>query len=198
MDKEQHTISAAGPSRRDVIKVVSLALGGAVAGVGSAALLPQLDRIPSPWRFFTVAEAQLAEAICEQIIPADKDPGAKDAGTVNFIDVQLVGPYQRYQAKYRQGLACVDKTCQALHHKNFLALSWDDQTTLLKALESGRVSKDIWHDPAPHEFFGLIRDHTLQGFYGSPRHGGNKDFVSFKMLGLEYPRILGQNRYLKT
>ena len=35
----------------------------------------------------------------------------------------------------------------------------------------------------------------MQGFYGSPRHGGNKDYVSYRMLGLEYPDIIGQNRY---
>jgi len=27
-------------------------------------------------------------------------------------------------------------------------------------------------------------DHTIQGFYGGPRHGGNRDAVSWRMLGL--------------
>ena len=44
----------------------------------------------------------------------------------------------------------------------------------------------------------MIRDHTMQGFYGSPRHGGNKGYASYKMLGLEYPRVIGQNRYAKN
>ena len=35
----------------------------------------------------------------------------------------------------------------------------------------------------------------MQGFYGSPRHGGNKDYASYRMLGLDYPNIIGQNRY---
>ena len=38
----------------------------------------------------------------------------------------------------------------------------------------------------------------MQGFYGSPRHGGNRNYVSYKMLGLEYPRVIGQNRYPVT
>jgi gluconate 2-dehydrogenase gamma chain len=37
----------------------------------------------------------------------------------------------------------------------------------------------------------------MQGFYGSPRHGGNRNYVSYKMLGLEYPVVMGQNRYSK-
>jgi len=35
----------------------------------------------------------------------------------------------------------------------------------------------------------------MQGFYGSPRHGGNKNNVSYKMMRLDYPVIIGQNRY---
>ncbi len=45
------------------------------------------------------------------------------------------------------------------------------------------------------QFFGLIRSHSLQGFYGSPRHGGNKNNVSYKILKLDYPVIIRQNRY---
>jgi gluconate 2-dehydrogenase gamma chain len=37
----------------------------------------------------------------------------------------------------------------------------------------------------------------MQGYYGSPIHGGNKDYMSFNMLGLDYPLIIGQNRYRK-
>jgi gluconate 2-dehydrogenase gamma chain len=32
------------------------------------------------------------------------------------------------------------------------------------------------------------------GFYGSPRHGGNKDYISYRMLGLDYPLIIGRNK----
>jgi gluconate 2-dehydrogenase gamma chain len=35
----------------------------------------------------------------------------------------------------------------------------------------------------------------MQGFYGSPRHGGNRDYVSYKMMKLDYPHVIGQNRY---
>ena len=38
----------------------------------------------------------------------------------------------------------------------------------------------------------------MQGFYGSPRHGGNRNYASYRMLGLEYPPVLGQNRYRET
>jgi gluconate 2-dehydrogenase gamma chain len=33
-------------------------------------------------------------------------------------------------------------------------------------------------------FFEMLIDHTMQGFYGSPAHGGNRDGASWKMLGI--------------
>jgi gluconate 2-dehydrogenase gamma chain len=35
----------------------------------------------------------------------------------------------------------------------------------------------------------------MQGFYGDPRHGGNRDRVSWKMLGVPYPPVRGRLRY---
>ena len=45
------------------------------------------------------------------------------------------------------------------------------------------------------EFFAYVVDHTMQGYYGDPRHGGNREGASWKMLGLPYPPIRGRLRY---
>jgi len=186
------------PSRRDIIKVMSVAIGGAATGVAGSMLVGRIDRAPpGGWRFLTADEALLVEAVAEQIIPADKDPGAKDAGVVCFIDRQLAGPYRRFQEKYRAGLQSLRETSQQMFGKPFEALTWDDQTALVESLEAGRAPKELWTGPSAAEFFNLVRDHTMQGFYGSPRHGGNRNYCSYKMLGLEYPRVMGQNRYPK-
>ena len=39
--------------------------------------------------------------------------------------------------------------------------------------------------PALASFFALVIDHTMQGFYGSPQYGGNRDEASWKMLAIE-------------
>jgi gluconate 2-dehydrogenase gamma chain len=44
-------------------------------------------------------------------------------------------------------------------------------------------------------FFELVRNHTFEGYYGSPRHGGNRDAVSWRMLGLPEPPPLGRAQY---
>jgi gluconate 2-dehydrogenase gamma chain len=46
--------------------------------------------------------------------------------------------------------------------------------------------RQIEHDTSSPlaSFFAMVIDHTMQGFYGSPEHGGNRDEASWKMLGI--------------
>lgn len=185
-----------GASRRTCLRIMAAAAGGTAVGVGGALSVGRLGRAPEgPWLVLTPEEAQLVDAVAEQIVPSDRDPGAREAGVVRFIDRQLDGPYKRFVEKYRRGLASLQQSCRALFGKPFEALGWSEQTRVLQDLEAGKVSKEHWKDPGSKEFFNLIRDHTMQGFYGSPRHGGNKHYASYRMMGLEYPRVIGQNRY---
>jgi gluconate 2-dehydrogenase gamma chain len=167
-----------------------------VLGAGGVCLLGRCANTPlSPWRFITLQESALLDALVEQIIPTDEWPGGRDAGVTNFIDKQLVGPYTRHQETYRKGLLAIQETCKARFQKRFEELAWEEQTQFLKNMEAGKMEGKVWEKGFDREFFGLIRNHTMQGFYGSPRHGGNKNNVSYKMLKLDYPVIIGQNRY---
>jgi hypothetical protein len=66
-------------SRREFIKAAGLAYG-------SVMLLPACSSLPaSGYRVFTEAEADCLMALCEQMIPADQDPGATQAGVIRFI-----------------------------------------------------------------------------------------------------------------
>jgi gluconate 2-dehydrogenase gamma chain len=148
----------------------------------------------TPWRFLTIEEARALAAMSDQIIPSDQDPGASWAGVVNFIDRQLCGPYKHLQATYRRGLAGVDQSSRALHGKLFADLGLEQQTVVLRQLEEGKASGAIWKQASSSEFFGYVVDHTMQGFYGDPRHGGNREGVSWKMVGLPYPPIRGRQQ----
>jgi gluconate 2-dehydrogenase gamma chain len=132
-------------------------------------------------KIFTVAQATLVEAIAEQIVPADEYPGGKDAGVVFYIDGILAGPFGRsYRERYEQGLRLVDELSQRLFHGDFVSLDNEQQVAVLKTMESG--------DDTPNqarEFFSLILQHTMEGYYGDPEHGGNRDNASWKMIGFE-------------
>src|ERR1035441_821941 len=74
------------------------------------------------WRFFTEAEAKLVDAICSQLIPADRDSGAREAGVVRYIDIQLTRAFKKHRARYRNGLAAVDAASRAKSGKPFVDL----------------------------------------------------------------------------
>jgi gluconate 2-dehydrogenase gamma chain len=149
----------------------------------------------SPWRFFTIEEAGILTALCERIIPTDQEPGAAWAGVVNFIDRHLTGHYKRFQETYRQGLACVEQTSQALFGKRFLELGGEQQTEILRVLESDQAPREIWMQVPAKQFFDLVVAHTMQGYYGDPRHGGNRDAVSWKVIGVPLVPIRGRDQY---
>jgi len=173
-------------SRRKFIQVASVAAAGSMVCCTNR---------KSPWRFFTLEEGQTVAAICDRLIPADQDPGATQAGVVNFIDLQLMGPYKRYRVTYRLGVRGVEEASLRMFGHGFTELNPERQDVLLKQLESGGVAGEAWKAVSSKDFFSLILTHAMQGYYGDPRHGGNRARVSWKMLGLPYPPIRGRLHY---
>ncbi|HTQ58004.1 MAG TPA: gluconate 2-dehydrogenase subunit 3 family protein [Bryobacteraceae bacterium] len=147
-------------------KFIVAGLAGTAAGCG---------RARSSWRFFTMEEARTLEAACAHIIPEDQDAGAVRAGVVVFIDRQLTGFYKPLRKVYREGLAAMGS--------GFADLPPAAQLDKLRQME---------RDPASKPFFDMLVAHTMQGYYGDPRHGGNRDRVSWKMLGVASPPIRGR------
>ena len=149
----------------------------------------------SQWRYLDEEEITLLDAIVEQIIPTDDFPGGKWANVSNFIDKQLSTYYRKHQLAYREGLSAFEKTVIQMKGKKFEELRFAEQTAILEKMEAGEFSGDYWKDHPPADFFNMVRQHSLQGFYGSPLHGGNREYISYHMLGLDYPNVIGQNRY---
>ena len=150
---------------------------GAAATLGGSAVSCSKGR----WRFFTPAEARTVDAICAQIIPSDQDAGAREAGVVNYIDIQLTRHFKQHQDLYRRGIASVDELSRARLGRPFADLTPAEQVEMLHDVQK-----------KAREFFDLILAHTMQGFYGDPRHGGNRDAVSWKMLALPFPQVRGR------
>jgi hypothetical protein len=169
--------------RRDFLKVGATA--AAVTAVGCAGA-------PGRWRALGEAEAKTLAAACDRIVPPDADPGAAQAGVVDFIDRQLAGGQKDRREIYRQGLEALNKTARRRHGAPFADLAPDVQTELLQEVEHARVDAADWVGVEPAAFFALLGDHTMMGFYGDPRHGGNRGRVSWKMVGLPDPPIRGR------
>ena len=178
--------------RREFIKT-----GGAVAvGVSFLPACVSKMKEEASYRFFTLDEAMCVIALCEQIIPADDEfGGASDAGVVFYIDRQLSGPLNELAENYRENLINLQAFCKNEFGKRFQNLASNEQIEVMKLMEENQIDARLWEKPS--DFFRLTLSHTMQGYYGSPIHGGNKDYMSFNMLRLEYPLNIGQNRYRK-
>ena len=175
-------------NRRKFIKSASLAFG-------SVLLFPSCLKQKSNFRFFSPEEAACIISFCEQIIPKDESPGATDAGVIYYIDRQLSGVFHYDQETYRAGIRNLQTWCNLKYGKNFEAIGAEDQIEILNLMQSNELKESEWSESKPADFFNLVRAHTMQGFYGSPIHGGNKDYMSFEMLRIDFPLVIGQNRY---
>lgn len=160
----------------------------------------------SGWYFFKPDEARALEAIVDRLIPADDlSVGGKDAGCAAFIDRQMAGSYgdssrlytkgpflhglptQGYQGeatpamRYRAGLAAIDAHLRkSMNDRGFAQLKPDEQDQFLKALEAGKVDLGKVDGKG---LFNLILQNTMEGFFADPIYGGNRDMVSWKMIG---------------
>jgi gluconate 2-dehydrogenase gamma chain len=169
-------------------------------------LAPPTPTHPGPWMFFTSDEASLMEAAVDRLIPPDdRNLGGKDAGCAVFIDRQLAGPYgnanglymkppfmpgaatQGYQrpdapaARYRVGLrALADYVKANFAGRSFPELAAPDQDRVLAALEKGTAElKNV----SSTEFFALLLENTMEGFFADPIYGGNRDMAGWKLIG---------------
>jgi len=184
-------------NRRTFGKWIAVAGSGVAAGVGGVHLLDRVGAAPrGKWLTLSDSEIRILDAVAEQIIPTDREPGAKEAHVTVFIDRQLAAyaPYAHLADKYREWLGALDAVAVQRAGKSFPDLPWGEQTKLLQEAESGRIDKELWKGKTPQQFFGTIVDHVKQGFYGTPAHGGNFNYVSHRMLGILVPTCIGRNR----
>ena len=174
------------------------------AEVSTAAVRPATG-----YKALTPSQVARLEAIAEQIIPQDQDPGAREAGVVHYIDnilamnpshehpprvpnpglVTLAGYQSEKLPLYVAGLEGVDQTSKLTYGRKFVELPFDQQTSVLKSLEQGTAQGEAWRSVSSRDFFAMVWGHVLEGFYGPPDDGGNRNYVSWKMVG--YPEHTG-------
>ncbi len=128
------------------------------------------------------------EAITARILPTDHEPGAVEAGCVNFIDKALANEDAAALPLYQTGLAGVDAEARDRWGAAFVELHPAQQDAVLLAVEAGATP--AWPDgPIPSPlFFETVRAHTIIGFLADPKYGGNRDFAGWRVTGYPGPR----------
>ncbi len=182
--------------RREFIELSTNGLGGLlIYSLTGAPLVvsAQEGKVKVPLRFFTNREAKVIVAACERIFPADATgPGATQAGAMVYIDRQLAGPYGTDEYRYTkppfvkslpghgyQGRENPQQTYRAGIPQlgaDFAALDGARQDERLEAVEKTH-------------FFQLLRQHTIEGMFCDPMHGGNAGLIGWQLLGYPGPQM---------
>jgi gluconate 2-dehydrogenase gamma chain len=158
-------------------------------------------------RFFSSEEARFVAAATDRLIPADAQwGGAVDAGVPDYIDLQLASAYgagarmylagpwdpeapaqQGYQLKYspadlyRVAIREIREQVAMTHGgKELWDLGASDIDAVLSALETGRMALPSLPSAV---FFETLLANTIEGYFADPAYGGNRDMVSWRMIG---------------
>ena len=113
--------------------------------------------------FFTAHEYATVAVLVDLIIPKDDRSGsATDAGVPEFMDFMMIDQPQR-QVAMRGGLALIDRMCEELFAKRFVACSDEQRRHVLDAIAyTTDVPPARAHAVA---FFNSFRDLTASGFW---------------------------------
>lgn len=174
-------------SRREMLKRVVVA--GAAASLPAPGTAVVSAQPPAKsFETLTADEGATLRAVVARLIPSDeRGPGALEAGAATYIDRALAGPLAGSLEAYRGGLAALDRyarSSRAARAARFAALDAADQDALLSDLEANVATGFPLGAAA---FFNLLLTHTVQGTFSDPAHGGNVDFIGWRMLG--YPGV---------
>lgn len=179
--------------RREFLTLPAASLGGVLfytlAGE-PVRVEAQTGEIKVPLRFFTAAEARAVQAACDRIFPSDASgPGATEAGVVIYVDRQLAGPYGRDKYRYTKGPFVESVPEHGYQAKesprevyragikelgSFADLPVAERDQRLKAIEKTT-------------FFRLLRQHTIEGMFSDPLHGGNANMIGWQLIGYPGP-----------
>jgi gluconate 2-dehydrogenase gamma chain len=157
--------------------------------------------------FFNDPEAKFIEAAVERLIPSDAEwPGAGWAGVLSYIDRQLAGafgvgarmylegpwvpeapPQQGYQLRYTPAQLYrigIEETRQFVLSRYDGLEFWDLGPPVMDDVLAGLESGSVQLPSIPSTvFFETLLANTVEGYFADPAYGGNRDMVSWRMVG---------------
>ena len=190
-------MSAHGPARSDGLSRRALlggvgAAGALVAltevfppGAGAAEAQTRRPAAREPLETLTQVEADTLEAVAARLIPTDASgAGATEARAAHYIDRALGGALAGFRQAYRAGLASIDAYARGSKRAPFSQLGVADQDAVLSDVERNTAPG---FDGGSAAFFAMLLNHTMQGTFGDPYYGGNRNFVGWDLIG--YPGV---------
>jgi gluconate 2-dehydrogenase gamma chain len=174
-----------------------------------------------PLQYLNDEQHAFVVAAVDTLIPADElSPSGSDCGCAAYIDRQLAsawgggakmyrgGPYfkgkpeQGYQLPltpaefFVAGIAAANVWARKTYGVEFARLDREKRVAALTAMQDGKAEFDNF---SSRGFFARLHAMTIEGFFADPIYGGNRNLVSWRMLGFPglpatYARLIDQYR----
>jgi len=122
-------------------------------------------------------------SLMNRIIPQDDFPDAWEAGVGEYLARQFEQDLKPQVETYELGLEALEEESQATAGKDFVALDAAKQDEILSRIEAGQILSSWQVNPT--EFFHMVIEHVMEGYYSDSGNGGNRSSISWKMIGFE-------------
>lgn len=150
---------------------------------------PAAPAPPTPpsysWQFFTPAEVATLEAILARFFPEADPSGApsfRDANVAQYVDGQLAAEdFQGLGRMMHRGFEFVDSVATRRHGGPFATRSGEVQDEILRQFQTGSVTGLKFPQA---QWFATLHTFALEGYWGDPKYGGNRDEVAWKWVGI--------------
>ena len=172
---------------------------GAIAGTYNASFSATRNNVPDVFpetadqkpaippynaeaRFLDQHQYAVVATLAALIIPTDDEPGATEAGVVDYID-QITADSKKKQGVYSKGLTWLDAFCKSKYGGEFLNIDLRDQMDLLQlAFDHGgsssflkragskmiRIWQGLTGTRINGRFLNEVRKDVVDGFYTNP------------------------------
>jgi hypothetical protein len=138
-----------------------------------------LDRVRNvpPYRFFSVDEIALLEALCARALPQDDRPPTERVPIAPLIDERLhknQGGGYRYadmpadREAYRRGLEACDQTARIVFGGAFVQLDAAHQDEVLRLVAAGDPPGAAWQRLPARRFFQTLLNDVVATYYAHP------------------------------
>lgn len=122
----------------------------------------------------------ILKAVANRMIPADAWPSAAEGGALTYLERCAGEDITTWMEVIEPGLRALDTEAFGLYHKHFSELPVLEQDGLLHDVEQDRVQD--W-PVSSKRFFEILLSLVVEGYYGSPEAGGNREGKSWEMIG---------------
>jgi gluconate 2-dehydrogenase gamma chain len=134
----------------------------------------------------SAAQLRILSAFVDRLIPKDElGPGASESGVPEYVNRSLGDYLAAEKPAFIEGLEATDALARRTQNAAFVDLSPAQQDAVLTAMESG-VADGF---PNALAFFNRARRLALEGMFGDPYYGGNKNFAGWDLIKYPGPRL---------